>query len=335
MARKAKLTRRRTKSSKRTGAKKIAKKTERHSKKRAPTRAAKKTPTKSATKKKAATRSKKGGSTGRPAAINVGILSGIPFTNTSYQRAFERGLGSTPLYLNPEERLGYSAASFNAALARLNNIAQLNLIIAIGGIVAELPATANMRKNTISLVGGAIQGSANPGGRFHGRINLESFHTNPARFNHLRTTFGIQRQEICLLANPNSAMASTEHGGGFGQVVHAPIDETTTMQQALTAYTRALAGIDQNRRAVIVSADPWFTQTRAALVQAANNWAVEGKRVCYPLQEYGDASPNRGRTTLYGPSLDDAYFKLGQLAANLINPANPAPGQPRQDIHDI
>jgi hypothetical protein len=265
----------------------------------------------------------------------IGILSGIPFTNTPYQQAFENGLGSTPLYPNPQQRLGYNAARFNAGLTTLNADTQVTLIIAVGGIVAELPAThPNPQKDTISLVGGTLPGSANPGGHFHGRISLESVNTNVRRFVHLLQTFGIQHGEICLLSNPNSAMAGQERGG-FTQSVTASIDEATTGPQATTAYTNAFGQIGATIKAVIVSADPWFKQMSNLLVPIANNWATAGKRVCYPLQEYANDAPKTGQTILYGPSLLGAYNLLGQLAAHVINPASPAPGQLQQVCRDI
>jgi hypothetical protein len=100
------------------------------------------------------------------------------------------------------------------------------------------------------------------------------------------------------------------------------------------AYTNAFNNITANGfTAVIVSADPWFKLTSKDLVTAANVWATGGRRVCYPLQDYQTEKPNLGHTTLYGPSLGDAYTSLGQLAAYVLDPVNnPNPPPPLQQI---
>lgn len=272
----------------------------------------------------------------RTTTISIGVLSGIPFTGTPYKPAFEGGLGSLPAYPKPQERLGYSSSSFQAGLTILNS-EQPTLIIAIGGIVAELPATNNPQINTISLVGGKVQGSHNPGGHFKDRINLGSADTDPHRINYLRQMFGIQKQDICLLYNSNSAMGATQ-ANNFNTSVSTAIDQTTTDQQATTAYSTAFSQVPGTIKAVIVSADPWFKQTSNLLVPIANGWVMNGmagKRVCYPFQEYNNDGPQVGHTTLYGPRLTDAYNCLGQLAAYVINPSLPPPGQPIQVISNI
>jgi hypothetical protein len=66
-------------------------------------------------------------------------------------------------------------------------------------------------------------------------------------------------------------------------------------------------------KAIVVSADPFFTETMNKLVDAANR---TGEHVCCPLQDYSDAppAPTAGKTTLFGPSLKSSYKLLGRLA---------------------
>jgi hypothetical protein len=264
----------------------------------------------------------------------IGFLSSLQFTGTPLAQAFDRGLGMAGVYRNTQDRLGYDAARYSSALATLNGDGQVTLIAAAGGIVSELPATAQPQKDTISLVGGTIAGSVNPGGRFRRRLSLESVASNPQRIAHLARTFHIQPNQICLLANPNSKMAASERGP-FATVRSADIKATSTPAEITSQYTNAFANL--STRAVIVSADPWFFQTGSELVRIANQWvtADPARRVCYPLQEYEGHGPARNQTTLCGPSILQAYEFLGQLAAHVIDPSKPSPGNPPQVCRDI
>ena len=263
---------------------------------------------------------------------DIGILSGIPFTNSPYKQAFDAGFGGAPSYAFPfEEGFGYNNARFDAGLLRLNTNFNppLRLIVVVGGIVAEKRAVANPQRDTISLVGGGSP--PNPGGRFRNRISLESANSDPLRLAHL-ATLHFNRQEICLLANPNASMTAQEQPI-FATTVLADVGPQTANPQAV--FRAAFGQIGPNIRAVVVSADPWFKQNSNVLVAEANSWATAGKRVCYPFQEYRNDGPTPGQTTLQGPSLIAAYNLLGQLAASVINGTAPPALQVQQLTLDI
>jgi len=72
-------------------------------------------------------------------------------------------------------------------------------------------------------------------------------------------------------------------------------------------------------RAVIISADPYFQDSKEALIEAANKEPIF---ICYPLTNYrnnaGVHKPSAGRTLLYGPRLEAAITQMGTLAGTVL-----------------
>ena len=272
--------------------------------------------------------------------FGIGVIASIPWDDP-YKAAFENGLGMVPNHWNIQDGNGaglqYENAGYVTALTALNNDIAVTLIVTCGGNISTSPAVQNPQKNTITLVGRKT--TPNPGGKYLNRISLESVSKNSARKQYLHQTHGHDVNKICLLSNKNSAMAKDEQTG-FGQrFIEIEVDGNTPDVDEV--YAKAFDDIAKDKNgytAVIVSADPWFKFTSSDLVSAANDWVAtdEDLRVCYPVQEYENDNPAPDQTTLFGPSLVDAYDKLGQLAARVLDPANhPNPGQPGQIIKDI
>jgi hypothetical protein len=73
-------------------------------------------------------------------------------------------------------------------------------------------------------------------------------------------------------------------------------------------------------KADVISADPFFQESKNELIKAAN---ATGLYLCYPLLHYrnngGAHKPKGGKTTLFGPSLENAYKMLGQVASLAVN----------------
>ena len=282
-------------------------------------------------KRKAATKSAKSDSK-KASTAGIGVLSSIAFAGTDLQTAFNQGLAMPGIYRSTKDKLGYDAASISAALANLNGDIDVTLIVSAGGVVTEDEAAPRPTKDTISLVGGRIASSPNPGGRFRDRLSLESFATNPRRLAHLNS-LGIRPNEVCLFSNQRSKMRGTEHGGWGGRdTVTVNVSQTSSPQDITREYTDGFGRVAGGIKAVLISADPWFFETGRELVRIANQWVTAdgARRICYPLQEYLRHGPARNQTTLYGPSLLDAYNLLGQMAAKTIDPAAPAPGRLQQ-----
>ena len=100
-----------------------------------------------------------------------------------------------------------------------------------------------------------------------------------------------QRGEICLFYNPNSEQRNKELGEWKG-ANPVPGGINASGNNADDKYDRAFGKIPEAIKAVVVSADPYFQDTKDALIESAN---ATTKYFCYPLQEYkntgGTAQP--------------------------------------------
>jgi hypothetical protein len=240
-------------------------------------------------------------------AARIGILSSIPFSDTAFEIAFNRGFGGTPHQINDD--LGYEEKVLDKALRTLNQ--NVDLIVTVGGLTAALQAARLAEKPFISIVGSTtrLTGAA----LFHGAVDLESVKRNRDRILQ-QQQFTIQEDEMCLLLHSNSAMAAEERSDWpNSNIVPVVGDRRTNWTQT---YTDAFQSIDsKDWKAVIISADPFFTKTAHALVPIAKDWAnAVGGRVCYPFFEYGAHGPAH-RHTLHGPKLKVEYERLGRKAA--------------------
>jgi hypothetical protein len=98
-------------------------------------------------------------------------------------------------------------------------------------------------------------------------------------------------------------------------------------------YLNDLNAADSGIKTMVISADPFFQDTKDKLIKAANDWiaaAAPGTRyVCYPFADYanknGTHQPTHGAASWYGPSLSDAYQTLGTIAALALNANSPLP----------
>jgi ABC-type uncharacterized transport system substrate-binding protein len=77
------------------------------------------------------------------------------------------------------------------------------------------------------------------------------------------------------------------------------------------------AVIKDGARALVVSADPFFTDRRAAIVELAKRHALPA---IYPWRQYTAA----GGLASYGPSITEAYRQIGHYAGRILKGANPA-----------
>jgi hypothetical protein len=254
----------------------------------------------------------------------IGILSVVPYAGTDFETAFEAGFNVANItYRNSQHSLGHGAGDLSNGLQALLDDQQVTLIVAVGGLVSELAADRST-KAYISLVGGAPQ---NPGMHFRGRVNLGSVGDNQMRRTHLnnRTIHDIPFNRHCLLSNPLTGFSAQEQTGGgiaWGRVEPADIRKDDTVLQVRHKFANAFAQIGTtNMRAVVVSADSWYTKHKNELVSAANQWvdqAGTSRRVSYPFQEYRSAQPVPRKACFCGPSILEAYNHVGRLAAHVL-----------------
>ena len=247
------------------------------------------------------------------AQSKIGLLSSINLT-PELIKAFEDGAGDIPKKL----ARGYRATDLQNAMKELTDPPNnCQMIATVGGSIVD-EALTKYAGEFVSLLGTFPPKSP----KCVGGIVLESIKSNKDRIEYLVSKLGREPTAIGLYRNPGSAMQATE-ASDWRTLKAGPIVSFSGWDPAGKTNDAATFGADfQNiPKAVstlIISADPFFQENKQALISAANSWVRQGDRyVCYPLQDYrnvGGASPEAGKTLLYGPRLRDAYRVLGFVA---------------------
>jgi hypothetical protein len=242
--------------------------------------------------------------------------------------AFEAGAGQKPVYYD-----GKDYDQIQGFLSHSHLDGPNRLIITGGGLVAFIAArNAITTSKFVSLVGVEPAGNI---GNCYGGVTFDSVADNTARVAFL-VRKGRAVGNIGLFCNRKSTMNATEvaawqaipnvnhtiaYGGNTGNANNA------------THYLADLNGADAGISTMIVSADPFFQDTKDALIDAANQWvagaAVGARYVCYPLADFANVQgvhqPTGGTASWYGPSLSDAYQTLGSVASLALNATAPIP----------
>jgi hypothetical protein len=251
----------------------------------------------------------------------VTVVSSIPIdahTRTRFENALNTGgINITPTYNdNGGTGLGYGSL-LDAAVHSPTS----GLLVTLGGLVAFNFAIADSQTKFISLIGGTPQMNGNPfpapanGINFWGAVSLESYVGNTARIRYLgRPPNSYQPGQITLLYNPNSAMSNIEiQNWPNTNIQPAGVDPNANNSDQY--YDSAFRAITTS--AVVVSADPWFNQTKNKLVAAAN---ASGLYVSYPLKNYKEANPppEKHGATVHGQHTDDGIMALGRMANSIF-----------------
>jgi|GEM_PF-2252687 len=277
------------------------------------------------------------------ATQGIGILSSIPFQNTTLQTAFQSGLAAAKMYFNIKDNngkgLGYDQSALKANLQNLNADENVGLIVCVGGSITHAVAFNGAVKPFISVVGGRFGAFPTPTtGKFRGGISTESVSRHGLRLAYLKTKFNIQSDdEICLLHNPNSHMVGNEKPL-FKRAAPAMVDPNTPNYRTVydTAFNAVSALQNPTIKAVMVSADPWFTATAGDLAQAANRWIAQlpaQRAVCYCVQEFVQHKPTGGKRLMHGPHIGAIYKAMGEKAKLLL--ANSVRGGSNDDADEV
>jgi hypothetical protein len=269
-----------------------------------------------------------------PIAAVVNVVSSVDITAT-LKTAFESGLNQGMAAGNVITPAYFPALGYGAGLDAQIKTFKTGLVVTLGGLVSYLSAQGNATTQFVSLVGGTptLNGIAFPtpgtpaGTEFYGCVSLESYGGNtgnPSRMQYLATAPNPPRLsgnfapgQICLLFNPNSIMHVAETSAWTAAGGAAPVQGGVDAngKNSNKFYATAFGNIPQP--AVVVSADPFFHQSKDALVHAANN---SKKFICYPLDNYRNSNPapSAGHATVYGPKLEDAHKQLGLIARTVL-----------------
>jgi hypothetical protein len=206
-----------------------------------------------------------------------------------------------------------------------------DLAVALGGLVSARALSDYIDAVGLSLPFLALVGRAPNDGtslwqndNFIGGINLDTANQNTYRAKCVTDHYCVAVNNICLLYNSNSHMGARESDDWsfFGTVKKSSVVQTPGGYNG-AQFANDFATLPANAKAVIVSADPFFTSKATDIVAAATTWA---QPVCYPNEIYNNANPLAGKSMIYGPDLSTAYQSLGQKAADYLN-ANPRPPQ--------
>jgi hypothetical protein len=254
-----------------------------------------------------------------PIAQTVTVVSSISISD-SFKTAFSSGLNSSGTAITPtyNDGLGYGSG-LKAAIASVHS----GLLVTLGGLISWDAAMSNAVTPFISLIGGTPQINKDPfptpsSSLFWGAVSLESYAGNATRLLHLgKTPRGFKPNQICLLYNPNSYMQTIElQTWPNYNCQPAGIDPNGNNSSAF--YPAAFQSIIANygTPAVVVSADPFFQDTKDLLVAAGN---ASGLYVCYPSSDYLNAATPPLGATVFGPGIETGITPLGTMGRQVLS----------------
>lgn len=270
----------------------------------------------------------------------LGIVSSTAFTGTPLAQAFCNALRAGGWEYDPTMPPGRNGrvvldtrdalGAYGGTHQELNNAvkslnATADAIVTVGGSVAA-KAGADFAKDKpfLAIVGTTPNFNINPHGTFRGGINLDTPGSDAARNGYVIAKWTtIPANRVCLLHNKNAQMAQDElrawrsHGW--------PEQAAGSGDNSAIKFAKAFSSAAQKADAVVVSADPYFTQQKDDLVDAAN---TSNLKLCYPFEFYGTATPSpaTGMSMWFGPDLNDAYGKMGTKAASVLSSPNGSTG---------
>ena len=242
---------------------------------------------------------------GKAGVAVVGVVSSISVT-TPLKNAIKNGGNFTDQQLSVAGGLGYDQVTIQGAISQFNNDANIKVIITVGGGItyAAAAAMAALVKPFVSVVGEA---PANPAPQCYGGVTLRSCQADADRIGKTLHGKGFQPTEIGLYYNPKSVMAATENlNWPGGQVIAATVPNNEAN------YAGDLGQFSAGIKAIVISADPFFQDTKDALTAAVNNI---NKYCCYSVQDFNG---KHLKASMHGPKLKEVYSLVGTLAANVL-----------------
>ena len=264
------------------------------------------------------------------AKSKIGLVSSISITQELYN-AFENGVNDRNILITPRKgNVGYKKGDRSALITTIrNNLTNTDLLVTLGGSVAyEAAKEANVTE-FISLIGNVPRP---PAPLFWGGVSLECIVSNKDRLQYLTEQKHIDITNIFLFYNRNSEMNAAELSNWSDltnpntQIFAGGTNADGVNDPTVYGANFTEIGANSNIRALIVSSDPFFQDSKQNLIAAANTWlqGATNRYICYPSRSYiNNGRP--GQSTVFGPSMVDAYNLMGQIAANALIQPGPQP----------
>ena len=262
----------------------------------------------------------------------IGVVSTIPMTET-LKSNFNDGIAAVgnSVAVKPPIRddLGYKHQNTNKIDNWINRLSlTCDMIVTVGGVMAFESAATNARKPFMSVLG------ANPTTPYpaycRGGIILNNVKAYTDAVPRMVARFqNLQQADIALFYNPNNDFSDDPNVKFLdyelewkGTVVKNRLNAQGD-NDPLTFAQTFQNDIPANINALVVSADPFFQANREAFIVAANAWlgGAANRFICYPTSAYknpGGTQPMANGSMIWGPDLDNAYYSVGQNAANYL-----------------
>ena len=263
----------------------------------------------------------------QPATPVIGFLSsGSPRTFVNFLKAFQAGLSDEGFVERRNVAIVYRWAEGHFdeldALATELVAEGAAVIAATGGVrSAEAAKNATTTIPVVFVIGfdpvklGLVASFNKPGGNLTGTTII----TTELATKRLSLLYDLDpgMRNVAILVNPESMRADVE----IENVIVAARDTGRPLfvlrASSISEIDAAFASLaEQQLRALIISAAPFFMTRRAQLVGLA---ASHKMPVVYPFREFVDD----GGLMSYGPSLTSAYRRAGVYAGRILKGAKP------------
>jgi putative ABC transport system substrate-binding protein len=263
----------------------------------------------------------------QPATPVIGFLSsGSPRTFVNFLKAFHAGLSDEGFVERRNVAIVYRWAEGHFdeldALATELVAEGAAVIAATGGVrSAEAAKNATTTIPVVFVIGfdpvkvGLVASFNKPGGNLTGTTII----TTELATKRLSLLYDLDPgiRNVAILVNPESMRADVE----IENVIVAARDTGRPLfvlrASSISEIDAAFASLaEQQLRALIISAAPFFMTRRAQLVGLA---ASHKMPVVYPFREFVDD----GGLMSYGPSLTSAYRRAGVYAGRILKGAKP------------
>jgi hypothetical protein len=222
---------------------------------------------------------------------------------------------------------------------KTNTSANLKLLVGAGGLVSGLAAVQSTTTTIPLLVvlgrpNASLAGNNKVGGFFFDKPTGAPTNQNMLnKISQLTLQYGVPTSKMCLLYNGNSNMGAAEFqdwqaANPAGSAVDASQNQGVSVENRRINFKKCFDDANtllgnSGVRAIVVSADPFFTMKRARIIRLGQKAASSGLVMCYPLTEYFEDAvdpdvDDRSSVMSFGPKLRDVYMNLGALAGQVL-----------------